>query len=296
MKRTCRAPRDCCVELPLTGGVFVTYLATEIRQNQHSDLIKNCHLINIRYRSIELSPLAPIAPQYVSASACVTVSACATLNAVDGKKNPVNCSRQCSAVIDVTHEKQKIIHVIGGSNSLSLCRSLIQFLRSCVMRRSVRCHCVCSIISPFVQSGGDLAVDVNFCRVPFDTKSKCRVVFSLSSVTNSSQKSALPSLFNCLSPRKRLLAIRTTYSLSDLISRFPSCTRIAANCCEKLRTVVGLLTPMQSERTIPVFANTEEDSTARSSESRILTADACNIRPRHNAVVILSFTFGSRVC
>ena len=46
-------------------------------------------------------------------------------------------------------------------------------------------------------------------------------------VSNSSHRSALPSLPFCISPRERLVAIRTTYSLSDLISRFPSWTCIA---------------------------------------------------------------------
>ena len=54
------------------------------------------------------------------------------------------------------------------SISLSLCRSFSQCLRSCVMHRSGRRQCVCSIISPFVQGGCDLPDDVNFCRVPCD--------------------------------------------------------------------------------------------------------------------------------
>ena len=52
----------------------------------------------------------------------------------------------------------------------------------------------------------------------------------------------------------------------------------------------------QGERAITVLTNTEEDSTARPSESRILIADACPISLRPNAVVILSFTFKPRVC
>ena len=68
------------------------------------------------------------------------------------------------------------------------------------------------------------------------------------------------------------VAIRTTYSLSDLISWFPFCTRIAAIAARSSVT------------------NAEEDTAARPSEPHTLIADARTIGPRNNAVVILSFT------
>ena len=64
----------------------------------------------------------------------------------------------------------------------------------------------------------------------------------------------------------------------------------------KFRTAVGLLTPRQGEGANPVVTNAEEDSAARPSEPRILIADACTSGPRHNAIVIQSFTFKSCVC
>ena len=69
----------------------------------------------------------------------------------------------------------------------------------------------------------------NFVACPLThTKTRRLVALSLSSVPNSSHTSALPSLHFCVSPRVRLVAMRTTYSLSDLILRFLSCTCIAA--------------------------------------------------------------------
>ena len=75
-----------------------------------------------------------------------------------------------------------------------------------------------------------------------------------------------------------ILAIRPDLKVSVLHSH-------RSDCRQKLRTLVGLLTPKQSER-----------ATARPSESRILIADACTLSPRHNAVVTLSLTFKPRVC
>ena len=62
-------------------------------------------------------------------------------------------------------------------------------------------------------------------------------------------------------------------------------------CRQKLRPVVGLLAPRQSERAVPVVSNTEEDATACSSESRILIADAGTIGLRHNTVCYFEFHF-----
>ena len=139
-------------------------------------------------------------------------------------------------------------HVSGESNSLSLRGSLNQCLRSCMMRRSG----VCSIISPFVQSGGDLNVDEDFVACPLThTKLSRRVAFSLSSVINSSHRSASPSLFSRLTLHETrsnthdIPAIRPDLKVSVLHSH-------RSDCCQKLRTVVSLLTPRLRERAIPV--------------------------------------------
>ena len=68
------------------------------------------------------------------------------------------------------------------------------------------------------------------------------------------------------------------------------------DCRQKFRTTVGLLTSWQGEGAIPVITIAEEHSAARPSEPCILIAHACTISSRHNAAVILSFTFKSRVC
>ena len=54
-------PRFCCVELHLTGCVFVTFLATLIRQKQHSDLVKFFSSLSSDF---EVSPIAPIVPRW----------------------------------------------------------------------------------------------------------------------------------------------------------------------------------------------------------------------------------------
>ena len=141
---------------------------------------------------------------------------CVPLSAVDGWKKSLSTAENLrSAGIDLTHRthyipssKKEVCNknVGGESDSLSLRRNLNQCLRSCVKCRSSRRQCVRSIVSSLVQSGGDLPVKCPLIH----TKLSCRVAFSLSSVTNSFHRSASPSLFNCLSPCKRPVAIPPT--------------------------------------------------------------------------------------
>ena len=68
---------------------------------------------------------------------------------------------------------------------------------------------------------GDLLVDMIFYCTTRSEGVACSSV--------SAHIHTLPTnLLSCLSPCKSPVATRTTHSLSDLISRFPSCTRIAA--------------------------------------------------------------------
>ena len=169
------------------------------------------------------------------------------------------------------------------------------------MRRSGRRRGVCGI-APLpshpapLSKGGDLLVDVDSCRASCDPHE-----VKLSRGFHSQLRDKLiPQIgiafFNCLSHCKRPVAIRATYSPSDLISRFPSCTCIANDCRQQLRTVVSLLAPKQSDRAIFVITDTEEESTARPFESCILFADGCSIRPRCNAIIFGGLTFQLCVC
>ena len=54
---------------------------------------------------------------------------------------------------------------------------------------------------------------------------------------------------------------------------------------QQFRTIVRLLTPRQGEGAISVVVDTQEYSTARSSEPSLLIADTCSISPGHDAVV-----------
>ena len=139
----------------------------------------------------------------------------------------------CSAGTDLTHGTQDIPSLKKQFRNTnvgreSLCRSLNQCLRSCVKCRSGRRQCVCSIVSPFVQSGGDLPVNVDFCRVSFDPY---EVELS---------RGFQSQLRHRLIPQIRIaFVVQLSFTLSetssnthdispsDLISKSPSCTRMA---------------------------------------------------------------------
>ena len=143
------------------------------------------------------------------------------------------------------------------------------------MCHNSRRQCVRSIVSSFVQSGGDPPVNVDFFLCPLiHTKLTCRVAFSLTSVTNLSHRSASPSLFNWAfslqetsSNTHDVITIRSDLQVSVLYSHRRACPSA-----------------------MPVITNTEEDSTSRPSESRILIADACPINQRHYPFIAPGFT------
>ena len=112
-----------------------------------------------------------------------------------------------------------------------------------------------------------------------------------SSVTNSSHKSALPSLFHCLSPCKRPESIRTTRSPSELISRFPSCTHIEAIAARRSARLLVCSRPGKVKERFLSSAILK-----KTPQPALLIADACTISPCHDAAVISSSTFKSRVC
>ena len=115
------------------------------------------------------------------------------------------------------------------------------------------------------------------------TNSSRLVSLGLSRVSNSFHRSAFFSLHFWFSPRMRLVAIRTTYSLSDLISRFPPWIFIAAMTANNTTRLLVFSRPrkflsslMAKKTPQPALLN--------------FSADQGN-----DTVVVLGFPFESRV-
>ena len=117
-------------------------------------------------------------------------------------------------------------------------------------------------------------VGEDFCRVSIDsTKSSRRVVF------RPAPSHTHPTIRIAFVVELSLTLQETNSNTHDILPIRPDLKVYVfhshrSDSRQKLRTVVGLLTPRQSGRAIPVIINTEEDSTARPSESRILIAYA----------------------
>ena len=133
-----------------------------------------------------------------------------------------------------------------------------------------------------LQRGGDLPV-WTFVACPL-TQSQGVLKCCVSAVSNSSHGLALPSMPFCISPRERLVAIRITYSLSDLISRFTIMDLHRSGDGQQHRTIFRLLTPRQG-----VIADAKEYPTALSSVPRVLIADTCSISPGYDAFIAPGF-------
>ena len=115
------------------------------------------------------------------------------------------------------------------SCALPFISSICQGPRCRVMCRSSRCQCICGVITSLVQSGGYLPVDVGPRRMPFDPHEfqPPRVIDFQHVLKLVPQIRVLLIALLGLAAHTTV-AIRTTYSLSDLISRFPSWIFIAA--------------------------------------------------------------------
>ena len=97
-----------------------------------------------------------------------------------------------------------------------------------------------------------------------------------------------------VSPRVRLVAIRTTYSLSDLISRFPSWIFIAAMTANSSARLLVCSRPGKVKEQFLsslVLKNTPKPAPLILES---LVADARSVGPGNDTVVILGFPFESR--
>ena len=148
----------------------------------------------------------------------------------------------------------------------------------------------------FVQSSGDLPVDVNFCRISFDPHE-----VELSRGLQSQLRHKLfPQICLALGVQLSLAFHKPSSNTHDIFAVRPD-LKVSVlhthrgDCRQMFRRVVGLHMSSKGERASPVITNTEEDSAASPSEPRMI-ADACIISLRHNAAVIFRFTILARYC